>query len=332
MIAQSLPQKHYRTNNYKSLAAYVLRIPTAALAQVVEGHRNEAVAWARAINSTSPYLDKAIRETDMVQRMNKRAEACKSYHYVISFPAGETPSRDVLENIEEVLSSAIGYGAHQRLMAVHQDKPNLHMHVVINRVHPETFKCVGTAFDHYILQRTAAELEDVHGLLKDSHMPGSRIRDREPFRPPQPQPKPVSKRDPDLAAAFRLARDESARLRKQALQALRTKHHAYFKKLVEWHKTRRTNAAKQRLGRADRKSTSLVLREAAQNDHAARKQRAAWEREQVKNQHPILTWEAFNEQQIEHEARAISERLRAGRALHFSEDRAKRGPVPARQR
>src|SRR5579859_13284 len=337
MIVQSIPQRGYATNNYKTLAAYVLRVPYAKAPPMQWGlsqdHQTDQVAWAKAVNSVSLNLGKAINETDLVQQMNKRAEACKTYHYVISFPAGEHPSREVLENIEDVLSTTIGYGAHQRLMAVHQDTPNLHMHVAINRVHPETFKVVGSAFDHYTLQRAAAELEDVHGLIKDSHAPGSRIRDREPFRPLwQTTEQPSPSRSPADKEAFKQARDAASQARKQALAALRAKHQAHYKKLVQWHAQRRANARAQRLSRADRMSTNLALREAAERDHAARKQKEGWERDAVKQQFPLLTWEVFTAQQAEREARIADERLNAARALHFSAARERSSSMPARAR
>lgn len=331
MIAESLPQKGYGTNNIKPLAAYILRVPNGHADPERWGlshdRQTEAVAWAKAVNCAGPSLGRAVKDMEMTQQMNRRAITNKSYHYVVSFPAGETPSRAVLENIEEVLSTAIGFAAHQRLVAAHSDTAHAHMHVVINRVHPETFRCTGTYRDHFALQRMSAELEDIHGLTKDNHVPGSRIRDREIFRPSwQVTPPPV--RDPDLQAEYKRVREQAVRERKHALQVLRVQHQRYFEKLVAWHAQRRASARAQPLSRADRQSTYLYLRDAAQRDHAERKQKEKQEREALGQQFVIPTWEAFMDRQVQQMDRQAQQ---MERMLHFP-DRSKRGPVPSRER
>jgi Relaxase/Mobilisation nuclease domain len=322
VIAQTLPQKDYSLNNIKPLTAYILRVahahPDPERWGLSHDRQTEAVVWAKAINCAGPHLGRAVKEMDMTQRMNRRAVTNRSYHYVVSFPAGEFPSRAVLENIEEVLSTAVGYGAHQRLFAVHGDTAHLHMHVVINRVHPVTFRYIGTHLDHLALQRTSAELEDIHGLIRDNHVPGSRIRDREVFRPSrQPPPRP---RDPVLQAAYKLAREQAVDARKRALQALRAQHQRYFEKLVAWHAQRRANAKTQRLSRADRQSTYVYLRDAACADHDQRKQQEKQEREAVKQQFAIPTWDTFMAQQPRQieppdHTRDIADRARHGPGL-----------------
>lgn len=296
MIAQDVTREMRGTASYRPLAAYILRVhngqPDPRDWGLSTDRHTDAVAWAKAVNSVSPNLGWAIAETDVVQQMNSRARTNKSYHYVISFPEGETPDRETLENIEQVLSGAIGYRDHQRLMAVHTDTDNLHMHVAVNRVHPETYRCIDSAFDRLTLLRTTAQLEAVHGLVKENHEPYSRTTPRAHFEPTwaaQHEP-PLA---PDLQELFRSTRDQAWQARQAAWAALRERHLIETDKLVEWHKTRRVNAREQQLNRGDRISTDAYLRDRANRDHAERKERQKQERELIKLQFPLPGIEDF---------------------------------------
>jgi hypothetical protein len=54
---------------------------------------------------------------------------------------------------------------------VHQNTDNWHMHIAINKVHPETFRNIEPFRDHFRLQEACAELEVKHGLIQDNHTP-----------------------------------------------------------------------------------------------------------------------------------------------------------------
>lgn len=72
-----------------------------------------------------------------VQQQNIRAKGDKTYHLVVSFREGERPSSEALAEIEKHICEQLGYGEHQRLSVVHNDTENMHLHVAINKVHPE---------------------------------------------------------------------------------------------------------------------------------------------------------------------------------------------------
>ena len=81
-------------------------------------------------------LDAAL-EVYATQAQNKRATSDKTYHIIISFRAGEHPSDQALREIEQKVCAGLGYAEHQRISAVHHDTDNLHIHVAINKIHPE---------------------------------------------------------------------------------------------------------------------------------------------------------------------------------------------------
>ena len=145
--------------SWTRLGAYILDTP----------HEGEKVAWARAINCGHEDPGWAVRHILAVQERNTRAKSDKSYHLVVSFPEGERPARAQMEDIEDRLCDAIGFGEHQRVSAVHQNTDNWHLHVAINKVHPVSLRNVTPIHDHFRLQAACLELEIKHGLTQEPH-------------------------------------------------------------------------------------------------------------------------------------------------------------------
>jgi hypothetical protein len=115
-------------------------------------------------------LDAAF-EVQATQALNTRAEADKTYHLLISFPPGESPSDDVLRDIETRLVASLGYADHQRVSAVHHDTDHLHIHVAINKIHPTRHTIHEPYRDYRILGEMAAKLEIEHDLQRVNHTP-----------------------------------------------------------------------------------------------------------------------------------------------------------------
>ena len=145
--------------SWERLGAYVLD----------ENGQGEKVAWARVTNCMSDDPGWATREILATQARNTRSQSDKSYHLVVSFPEGERPTREQMEDIEDRLCEAIGFGEHQRVSAVHRNTDNWHLHIAINKVHPHTFKNPAPYRDHFRLQQACAELEIKHGLTVEPH-------------------------------------------------------------------------------------------------------------------------------------------------------------------
>jgi hypothetical protein len=177
MIVKRIQKK--RQAGFKSLAAYVINAKDGGrgdpvdwkLGQYVldDPHAGEKVAWAHATNCHADDLGIAVKEIMATQALNKTARTDLNYHLVVSFPAGERPTREQLENIEQELCDAIGMGDHQRIAAVHQNTDNWHMHVAINRVHPQTLRAIEPHQDYPKMQAACIELEIKHDLTRDNH-------------------------------------------------------------------------------------------------------------------------------------------------------------------
>ena len=145
--------------SWERLGAYVLD----------ENGQGEKVAWARITNCMSDDPGWAVKEILATQARNTRSQSDKSYHLVVSFPEGERPNREQIEDIENALCETIGFGEHERISAVHHNTSHYHLHVAINKVHPRTFKNPAPFRDHFRLQQACAELEIKHGLTIEPH-------------------------------------------------------------------------------------------------------------------------------------------------------------------
>ena len=58
-------------------------------------------------------------------------------HYVISWQEGEQPSHQQIDEAVSIFLDELGLNDHQTVYGLHADTDNLHLHLVINRVHPE---------------------------------------------------------------------------------------------------------------------------------------------------------------------------------------------------
>lgn len=177
MIAKVVPNRKH-TSSVAKLARYITGLKAEgdpagwpALADYITDARSDGarVDHVRLTNLDSDDLGPAVKEILVTQALNTRSKADKNYHLVVSFPPGERPTREQLDDIEDELCAAIGLADHQRISAAHDDKDHFHVHIAINKVHPVTYRNVTPGWDHPRLQRTCAELEKKHGLTVTNH-------------------------------------------------------------------------------------------------------------------------------------------------------------------
>ncbi|MHB8285069.1 MAG: TraI/MobA(P) family conjugative relaxase [Caulobacteraceae bacterium] len=158
--AQSRKEGGVKHGGMRGLVRYVTRLSSAGVEPLTDR--------VQITNSSAYDIDDFLLQVDLVQRRNTKGEN-KVYHLVISFPAGEHPSPEVLADIEQTLCESINAGDHQRLSVLHDDTDCLHLHVAINRVHPVTHKLNNMSKDYAARQAACEFLEIKHGLTPTSH-------------------------------------------------------------------------------------------------------------------------------------------------------------------
>lgn len=86
------------------------------------------------------------------------------YHFAISFDPGDPVNREMMMQVADRTLAALRLDDHQVVIVAHRDRPHPHMHVVVNRVHPETCKVWSTWYDYPRIERSLREQELELGL------------------------------------------------------------------------------------------------------------------------------------------------------------------------
>ena len=84
-------------------------------------------------------------------------------HYELSWPPGERPTRPQWMDCALHTLKALGYGDYQFMVVAHADKKHFHIHIMVNKVHPETFKAHTPYRNWLTLDAAMRFLEAKHG-------------------------------------------------------------------------------------------------------------------------------------------------------------------------
>lgn len=116
------------------------------------------------IKSLADAIDDVAAVQKKAQIMNDGEPQENVYHLIVSFPPGERPGVKEIEEMEDALVSSIGLQDHQRVSAIHTNTDCLHLHIAINKVHPETYSLAVMSNDRPKLMSQCKELEIKYGL------------------------------------------------------------------------------------------------------------------------------------------------------------------------
>lgn len=86
-------------------------------------------------------------------------------HYILSWQEGEQPTIKQAREAVQLTMKHLGLEGHQVVWGMHADTNNVHIHIEVNRVHPETLKVVeiNKGFQKNAIQQAAAIVEKVQG-------------------------------------------------------------------------------------------------------------------------------------------------------------------------
>lgn len=90
-------------------------------------------------------------------------------HYVLSWQKDEKPTPEQIEEVVDIFTTQLGVNDHQSIYGLHQDTDNLHLHIAINRVHPDTGKAVviNGGFDIEVAHQAIAKIEKIQGWKQE---------------------------------------------------------------------------------------------------------------------------------------------------------------------
>lgn len=182
MIVKQVPNRHDGKPDFGELARYITGgIDADEHARAVRerpgfGPLTEYVAQAQGLTGQ----DKCVAVS--LHRIRSVATAAAQFHSVamrnpnvenpvvhliVSWPEHERPSYDAIFAAGRDVLKALNLHVHQSLMAIHNDTDNLHCHIEVSRVHPDTYKSQHLPWMHRTLHRAAREIEIRNGWFHD---------------------------------------------------------------------------------------------------------------------------------------------------------------------
>ena len=127
------------------------------------GTETDRVAWTAGRNLgtddpelAAPLMQATARQSALVQ--------VPVYHVMISFDREDQVTPDQMQAVANRVLRDLGLDAHQAIMVAHQDREHAHVHVMVNRVHPETGVAWERWQDRPTIERALREAEQAFGL------------------------------------------------------------------------------------------------------------------------------------------------------------------------
>ena len=140
---------------FAALASYLVRGRS--------GEETERVAWTvgRNLGLDDPELAAVLMQATADE--NARVEV-PVYHVTINFDPNDPVTPAEMQAVADRVLRDLGLAEHQALMVAHQDHAHAHVHLMVNRVHPETGAAWERWQDRPQIERTLRELERDLGL------------------------------------------------------------------------------------------------------------------------------------------------------------------------
>ncbi len=104
-----------------------------------DGQATDRVAWTAMRNLRADGPEGAALEMRWTADVNRRVQK-PVYHISLNWPTEDRPSPIQMETAVDRLLQDLGLHEHQALLVAHRDTEHPHVHIMVNRVHPSTFK------------------------------------------------------------------------------------------------------------------------------------------------------------------------------------------------
>jgi len=107
-------------------------------------------------------LDTVSVQMEGIAFLNPRCKGALC-HYELSWPPGERPTRPQWIDCASHTLKALGYRDHQFMIVAHDDRKHFHIHIMVNKVHPVTFKAHTPYRNWFTLDAAMRVLEAKYG-------------------------------------------------------------------------------------------------------------------------------------------------------------------------
>jgi len=133
--------------------------------------REERVLYTGTGNCIGEDAFAAEAEMKILALANKRVKKSEHFAHLIFSPSPEDPalSHEQWKEIINRTLKSLHMSDHQYFYYVHKDTDQEHMHLVINRINPDTLKWNDMSYDFRVFQELGTEFENQYGLKKVAH-------------------------------------------------------------------------------------------------------------------------------------------------------------------
>ena len=142
---------------FRGIVSYLLHGPRRGSAQ------SDRVAWTTTRNLLLDDPERAPKLMRMTASKSVRVVR-PVYHFVISWSIDEAPTPDLMRAVADATCRDLGLDEHQRLYIAHNDTENPHVHIVVNRVHPDVGIAWQTSHDYRRIEQSLARQARELGL------------------------------------------------------------------------------------------------------------------------------------------------------------------------
>lgn len=87
------------------------------------------------------------------------------YHFVLTWEPSQRPEFQEMREAAVSALKELGFEGHEAVLAGHDDKAHAHIHIVVNRINPETGRAVNPKGDYDRMQHWAWQYEKSHGHI-----------------------------------------------------------------------------------------------------------------------------------------------------------------------
>jgi hypothetical protein len=125
----------------------------------------ERVAWTHTENLAG--LDADRLAVHFMKETAKQNRHCKQpvYSFSLAWHPEQKPTKEQMIEAGNAALKVLGMEEHQALFVAHKDTDHQHVHIMVNRVHPETLKAKNNYRDFKRLSEWARGYEKEHGKI-----------------------------------------------------------------------------------------------------------------------------------------------------------------------
>lgn len=152
MIAKIVAQRSGKGNAFGRMLQYL--------------SQDEKLAWVMASDALRS-LRTAASEMRVTAAKNPRVTD-PTCHIVLSWSPEDAPTAMQMQMAARRALDELGLGDHQWVAVSHRDGLHSHAHIVVNRIHPTTFRTANLPWSALRLQHLAATLDDAFGWRSPS--------------------------------------------------------------------------------------------------------------------------------------------------------------------